>query len=53
LKGKGVANKGLATKPAQGQPNTMETKFAWLEALITSMVTQVKSIASEPKKAKN
>jgi hypothetical protein len=27
-KGKGAANKRSPTKPAQGQPNTMETKFA-------------------------
>jgi hypothetical protein len=36
-KGKGAANKGSATKPTQGQPNTMEIKFARLKALITSM----------------
>jgi hypothetical protein len=36
---KGVANKGPTTKLTQGQPDTIETKFAWLEALVTSMAT--------------
>ncbi len=48
-----MANKRLATKPTQGQPNTMEAKFAQLEGLVTSMVTQVKSITSEARKAKD
>jgi len=51
--GKGAANKGSATKPTQGQPNTMEAKYERLEALITSMVAQMKSTASKPKKAKD
>ncbi len=38
-RGKGVANKRLATKLAQGQPNTMDVRFAQFEALITSMAT--------------
>jgi hypothetical protein len=48
-----LVNKGSTTKPAQGQPNTMEAKFAQLEALITSMATQVKFIASRLGKAKD
>jgi hypothetical protein len=44
-KGKGATKKGMATKPTQGQPNTMEVIFAWLEALVINMAAQVKSIA--------
>jgi hypothetical protein len=45
--------KGVATKLAQGQPNTIEDKFARLEALVTSMATQVKFITFGPRKAKD
>ncbi len=48
-----MANKRLATKPTQGQPNTMEARFAQLEALVAIMGTQVKSTTSELRKAKD
>ncbi len=52
-KGKGVANKGLATKLAQGQPNTMDAEFAQFEALVTSMLAHMKFTTSGLKKAKD
>jgi hypothetical protein len=44
-KKKNMANKRSATKLVMGQPHIMGAKFAQLKALITSMVTQVKSNA--------
>jgi hypothetical protein len=38
-KRKNITNKGLATKPTQGQFNIMEARFAQLEVLVTSMAT--------------
>jgi hypothetical protein len=53
-KGEGVTNKGLVTKLIQGQPNnTMEARFVWLEVLVTSMMTNVKSNTFRSKKAKD
>jgi hypothetical protein len=52
-KGKGVANKRSTTKPIQGQPNTMEARFARLKTLVTSMATQVKSTTFTPREAKD
>jgi len=52
-RGKVQPTKRLTTKPTQGQPNTMEVRFAQLEALITSMVAQVKSTAFGPRKVKD
>jgi hypothetical protein len=52
-KGKGAINKGLTTKLAQCQPNTMEARFTQLEALVRSMVAQVKTTTSGLGKAKD
>jgi hypothetical protein len=51
--GKNTTNKGSTTKLIQGQPNTMEVWFVQLEALVISMVTQMKSNAYGSKNAKN
>jgi gluconate kinase len=48
-----MCSKGSTTKLVQGQPNTMEARFAWLEALVTSMATQVKSTTSGLGKVKD
>ncbi len=49
-KGKIALNKGLVNKLALSQSNTMEAKFAQLEATFMSMATQVKSNASKSKR---
>jgi hypothetical protein len=37
-KGKGVTNKGLTTKSTPSEPNSIEMRFAFLEALLMNMV---------------
>jgi hypothetical protein len=50
-KGKGTTKGGSTTKLTPSQPNTMEARFAYLEALVmnigSSMVAQVKPHASK------
>ncbi len=48
-----MANKGPITKPTQGQLNTMEARFARLEALVINMVAHVKSNTSGSRKVKD
>jgi hypothetical protein len=40
-KGKGTTKGGLTIKLAPIQPNTMETRFACLEVLVTSMASSM------------
>jgi hypothetical protein len=52
-KGKGVVNTELTTKPTQGHPNTMDIRFAQMEALVASMAAHMKSTTSGLGEAKD
>jgi cytochrome c oxidase assembly factor CtaG len=52
-KGKVLLIKGRPPSQHKAHPNTMDIKFAWLEALVTSMVAHMKSTTSGLGKAKD